>query len=120
MFVHVDVAVIPHRSGGVGDEFIGEAFAGLDAELRHVGHAVHFPCAALQQPMPVDRVRQRRQIVQEDFDMIALANVEQRRGHLPRKGESLEGLLIDERDARLFDVHLELVMSGAGPDLPTA
>lgn len=33
MFVHIDMAVVPHRAGGLGDELVGEGVARLDAEL---------------------------------------------------------------------------------------
>src|SRR3546814_1474706 len=84
VLVHVDVAVIPHGSGGVGDELVGEALARLDAELGHVGHAVHFPGPALQNSMPVDRVVERRQIVQENLTLVAFPHMEQWGRHLPR------------------------------------
>src|SRR3546814_19787993 len=100
--------LIPHGSGGVGDELVGEALARLDAELGHVGHAVHFPGPALQNSMPVDRVVERRQIVQENLNLVAFPHMEKWGRNLPAESESLEGLIADQRNARLFDIHHQL------------
>lgn len=109
MFVHVDVAMVPHRSSRLGDEFIGKAVAGLDAGLRHVGHAVHLPGATLQDTVPVDRMGQGGEVVQRHFHKVALADMEQGGRNLAAEGESVKGLVADQRDPRVLDVHFELV-----------
>ena len=76
MLVHIDMTMIPHSPGGIGDELIGKAVTGLDAELGHVWNPVHFPCPALQNAVPMDRMRQRRQIVENDLDLISFPHVE--------------------------------------------
>src|SRR3546814_5271753 len=39
--------------------------------------------------------------------------------NLPAESESLEGLIADQRNARLFDIHLELMFGGTRYSFPT-
>src|SRR3546814_3981037 len=69
--------------------------------------------------MPVDRVVERRQIVQENLNLVAFPHMEQWGRNLPAESESLEGLIADQRNARLFDIHLELMFGGTRYSFPT-
>ena len=114
MLVDVDVAVVPHRAGRLGLEAIGESFTRCDCRLRRARNAAVLPSAALEHSMPMNRMRQRRAVLDVDFDIVTFADMDQRTGCLAVEGESVEGLLVDQRDDCVFDRERKMASLGDG------
>src|SRR3546814_1091240 len=98
MLVDVDMAVVPHRAGGLGDEFVRVGIAGCDGGLGRAGDTVILPGAFLQQAVPMNGVRQRGQVGDIDRDFIAFHDVEQWRRNLAIEREGMKVLVIDQVD----------------------
>src|SRR3546814_15214324 len=97
MLVDVDMAVVPHRAGGLGDEFVRVGIAGCDGGLGRAGDTVILPGAFLQQAVPMNGVRQRGQVGDIDRDFTAFHDVDRWRRTLAIAPEGMDELAIEKQ-----------------------
>src|SRR5690606_13731343 len=92
----------------------GKGLARRDRRLRGVRNAVVLPGVELVHAVPVDRMRQRRVVLDLDLDIVAFLDVYERTRCLPVERERVEGLLVDQGQDRVFDRELEVMRFGGG------
>ena len=64
--------------------------------------------------MPMNRMRQRRVVLDVDLDIVTFADMDQRTGVCPLKEKVWTVLLVDQRDDRVFDRERKVASLGDG------